>query len=173
MKLNMTNKNKIIIGIIIIIVSISVIFGVIKNTKVDNNENKDENQDIFNYLNEINETQNEINNVIENNAIENNVVEENFISEKNEANNNLQNNNNSVVGKEEQESSNENISVDAKETAIDLAKKEWAISVDSYDFQAELQSDGTYIVKVINKTNRNEVTRYTINLKTGAVVEAE
>ena len=66
---------------------------------------------------------------------------------------------NTVVGKEEQESSKENTEVDNKKTAIELAKKEWAISVDSYDFQAELQSDGTYIVRVINKTNRNEVTR--------------
>ena len=57
--------------------------------------------------------------------------------------------------------------------AIELAKKEWAISVNSYDFQAELQSDGTYIVKVINKTNRNEVTRYTVNVKTRAVKEVE
>ena len=80
---------------------------------------------------------------------------------------------NTVVGKEEQESSKENTEVDNKKTAIELAKKEWAISVDSYDFQAELQGDGTYIVRVINKTNRNEVTRYTVNVKTGAVVEAE
>ena len=96
------------------------------------------------------------------------MVEENSTTEteKNEVQN-------TVVGKEEQESSKENTEVDNKKTAIELAKKEWAISVDSYDFQAELQSDGTYIVRVINKTNRNEVTRYTVNVKTGAVVEAE
>ena len=59
------------------------------------------------------------------------------------------------------------------DTAIELAKKEWAISINSYDFEAELQNDGTYIVRVRNKTTRNEVTRYTVNVKTGTVVEAE
>lgn len=167
----MTNRTKIIIGIIIVIIIIAIIFGVVKNRKVDNNEEQkqDEFGNVFDYLNEMNEDENQINNVIENN-----VVEENLVSEKNEVNNSVQNNNsNAVVGKEEQESSNENTEVDNKETAIELAKKEWAISVDSYDFQAELQSDGTYVVKVINKTNRNEVTRYTVNVKTGAVIEAE
>ena len=38
------------------------------------------------------------------------------------------------------------------DTAIELAKKEWAISINSYDFEAELQNDGTYIVRVRNKT---------------------
>lgn len=166
----MTNRTKIIIGIIIVIVIVAIIFGVIKNRKVDNNEEQkqDEFANVFDYLNEINEEENQINNVIEDN-----VVEENLTSEKSETNNVQNNNSSAVVGKEEQESSNENTEVDNKETAIELAKKEWAISVDSYDFQAELQNDGTYIVKVINKTNRNEVTRYTVNIKTGDVIEAE
>lgn len=169
----MTNRTKIIIGIIIVVAIIGMIFATVKNKKVDNNEivNQDEFGNVFDYLNEVNEEENIINDVIENN-----VVEENLLSEtvKNEFNNNVQNSSdNIVVGKEEQESNNENTEIDNKEVAIDLAKKEWAISVDSYDFQAELQSDGVYVVKVINKTNRNEVTRYTVNVKTGAVVEAE
>ena len=60
-----------------------------------------------------------------------------------------------------------------EEKAVELAKKEWAISVNSYEFQPELQNDGTYIVKVINKTNRNEVTRYTVNVKTGVATEVQ
>lgn len=166
----MTNKTKIIIGIVIVIVIIAIIFGATKNKKVDNNEvqNQHEFGNVFDYINETNEEENQVNNVIEND-----VVEENLISEENETNNTSNNNSNTVVGKEEQESSKENTEADNKETAIELAKKEWAISVNSYDFQAELQSDGTYIVKVINKTNRNEVTRYTVNVKTGAVIEAE
>ena len=169
----MTNRTKIIIGIIIVVAIIGIIFATVKNKKVDNNEivNQDEFGNVFDYLNEVNEEENIINDVIENN-----VVEENLLSEtvKNEFNNNVQNSSdNIVVGKEEQESNNENTEINNKEVAIDLAKKEWAISVDSYDFQAELQSDDVYVVKVINKTNRNEVTRYTVNVKTGAVVEAE
>lgn len=166
----MTNGNKIIIGIIIVVLIIAIIFGVSKNKKTDNNEYKNQkvSTDLFNYLNDMGGKENQVNNIIENN-----IDEENLISEENEVNEVQNSNSNAVVGKEEQESNKENTETDNRETAIKLAKKEWAISVDSYDFQAELQSDGTYIVKVINKTNRNEVTRYTVNVKTGAVVEAE
>lgn len=52
-----------------------------------------------------------------------------------------------------------------------MAKKEWAISVNSYDFEPELQSEGIYKVTVRNKTDRTEVTRYTVNVKTGEIVE--
>ena len=166
----MTNRTKIIIGIVIVILIIAIIFGVTKNKKVENNEvqNQHEFGNVFDYINEINEEENQVNNVIENE-----VVEENLISEENKTNNTSNNNSNAVLGKEEQESSNENTEIDNKETAIELAKKEWAISVNSYDFEAELQSDGTYIVRVRNKTTRDEVTRYTVNVKTGAVIEAE
>ena len=57
--------------------------------------------------------------------------------------------------------------------AIEIAKNEWAISVDSYDYRAELQSDGTYVVRVIGKTDRNEVTRYIVNVKTGVATEVQ
>ena len=166
----MTNRTKIIIGIVIVILIIAIIFGVTKNKKVENNEvqNQHEFGNVFDYINETNEEENQVNNVIENE-----VVEENLISEENKTNNTSNNNSNAVLGKEEQESSNENTEIDNKETAIELAKKEWAISVNSYDFEAELQSDGTYIVRVRNKTTRDEVTRYTVNVKTGAVIEAE
>ena len=57
-----------------------------------------------------------------------------------------------------------------------MAKKEWGISVDSYDYDAELQSDGTYIVTVRNKSNderthgRPEAV-YVVNVKTGTATE--
>lgn len=168
----MTNRTKIIIGIITIIVIIAIIFGIKKNKKLENNEVQYQSEygNVFDYVNETNEEENQINNIEENNVVEeNNVLEENEI-----ITNNVQNNkNNDVVGKEEQESNKENKEVDNKETAIELAKKEWAISVDYYDFEAELQNDGTYIVRVRNKTTRDEVTRYTVNVKIGTVVEAE
>lgn len=167
----MTNRAKILIGIVIVILIIAIIFGFSKNKKIDNNEvqNQQEFGNVFDYINETNETENQINNVIENN-----VIEENIISDEKENYNNTQSNNsNVVVGKEEKESSSENTEVNNMDTAIELAKKEWAISINSYDFEAELQNDGTYIIRVRNKTTRNEVTRYTVNVKTGTVVEAE
>lgn len=167
----MTNRTKILIGIGIVILIIVTIFGFSKNKKADYNDvqNQQEFGNVFDYINEENKSKNEINNVIENN----NIVENSVSKEKNETNNIQDNSVNAVVGKEEKESNNDNTEVDNMKTAIDLAKKEWAISVDSYDFEAELQSDGTYIVKVRNKTTRNEVTRYTVNVKTSSVVEVE
>ena len=166
----MTNRTKIIIGIIVVIVIIAVIFGIIKNKKSENVETEEkpvEYGNVFDYINDMDENEQQ-NNVIENN----NVVEENLVEEN--KNNTTQNSaTNTVIGKEEQESSNENTKASNEEKAVKLAKKEWAISVNSYEFQPELQNDGTYIVKVINKTNRNEVTRYTVNVEKGTVVEAE
>lgn len=171
----MTNRTKIIIGIIAVIVIIAVIFGIIKNKKsedVETEEKPVEYGNVFDYINDMDENEQQ-NNVIENNSVvEENLVEENLVEEN--KNNTTQNSvTNTVIGKEEQESSNENTKASNEEKAVELAKKEWAISVNSYEFQPELQNDGTYIVKVINKTNRNEVTRYTVNVEKGTVVEAE
>lgn len=164
----MTNRTKIIIGIIVVIVIVGMIFRTVKNRNMETNvaQNQDEISNMFDYLNETDED-NKINNVIENNVVEENLLSNTEINDVDSAQSN------SVVGKEEQESSDENTEVDNREIAIELAQKEWAISVDSYDFEPELQSDGTYLVRVRNKTDRNEVTRYTVDVKTGAVVEAE
>ena len=165
----MTNRTKILIGIVIVILIIVIIFGFSKNKKIDNNEvqNQQEFGNVFDYINETNETENQINNVIENN-----VIEENIISDEKENYNNTQSNNsNVVVGKEEKESSSENTEVNNMDTAIELAKKEWGISVNSYDYDAELQSDGTYIVTVRGKNDRNAVTSYVVNVKAGTATE--
>ena len=89
----------------------------------------------------------------------------------NKTQNNVSSKTNTVIGKEEQESSNENTSVNDESKAIELAKKEWGISVDSYDYDAELQSDGTYIVTVRGKNDRNVVTSYVVNVKDGTATE--
>ena len=54
---------------------------------------------------------------------------------------------------------------------IELAKKEWGINVDAYIFEAEKNSDGTFEVTVRNQNDRNVVTVYQVNVKTGAVTE--
>ena len=58
-----------------------------------------------------------------------------------------------------------------EDTAIELAKKEWGINVDAYIFEAEKNSDGTFEVTVRNQNDRNVVTVYQVNVKTGAVTE--
>lgn len=170
----MTNKTKIIVAILIILAIGVAIFGIVSSNKSENSTNKkqDELGNMMEYFNDENDNQNKYqdNNI----ETENNIVEENVVSEEPQVNNNqVQSNNNqsSVIGKEEQESNIENTEVQDKQKAIELAKKEWGISVDSYDFEARLTSDRIYEVTVRNKTDRNAVAKYTVNVATGVITE--
>lgn len=163
----MTNGTKITIAIAVIITLSIVVYG-----KVNNKSKKEENNinsDISQYFNEFE------NNDIEENVISNELNETVDNTEKNEntIKNEVSDNKTTVIGKEEQESSKENTAISDEQKAIEIAKNEWAISVDSYDYRAELQSDGTYVVRVIGKTDRNEVTRYIVNIKTGVATEVQ
>ena len=163
----MTNGTKITIAIAVIITLSIVVQG-----KVNNKSKKEENNinsDISQYFNEFE------NNDIEENVISNELNETVDNTEKNEntIKNEVSDNKTTVIGKEEQESSKENTAISDEQKAIEIAKNEWAISVDSYDYRAELQSDGTYVVRVIGKTDRNEVTRYIVNVKTGVATEVQ
>ena len=163
----MTNGTKITIAIAVIITLSIVVYG-----KVNNKSKKEENNinsDISQYFNEFE------NNNLEENVISNKLNKTVDNTEKNEntIKNEVSDNKTTVIGKEEQESSKENTSMSDEQKAIEIAKNEWAISVDSYDYRAELQSDGTYVVRVIGKTDRNEVTRYIVNVKTGVATEVQ
>ena len=153
----MTNKTKIIIVIVaIVVVILGIVFGIANSKR--NNEKSNELDKISNMPEIINNTMD-----INVNEIDNEVVENNNIKNTTEEN---------LIGKEEQESNKENTEMNDKESAIELAKKEWAISIDSYDFQAsEVKSDGTYDVSVINRNDRNVITIYNVNVKTGVVTE--
>ena len=165
----MTNKTKIIIAVLLILAVGIAIYGIVSNKKGTENTSvkQDELSNMMDYFDERNYYSNESSNT-ENNVIENNTV-------TNDTTNQVQDNSssktNTVIGKEEQESSNENTSVNDESKAIELAKKEWGISVDSYDYDAELQSDGTYIVTVRGKNDRNAVTSYVVNVKAGTATE--
>lgn len=174
----MTNGTKIVIGILavaLIAVGISVGVGLNKKSQKTNanNINYENKDNIYDYLNEVteNNTVNESNNNTNENKTENNV-------EQNKTQNNntetVIKNNNTVenfTGKEEQESQKENTGVSEEETAINLAKQEWGIDIDSFNFEAVKNNDGTYNVTVRGKTDGNAVTVYTINVKTGTVTE--
>lgn len=163
----MTNKTKIIIAVLLILAVGIAIYGIVSNKKGTENTSVKQEDNLLMYFDERNYYSNESSNA-ENNVIENNTV-------TNDTTNQVQDNSssktNAVIGKEEQESSNENTSVNDESKAIELAKKEWGISVDSYDYDAELQSDGTYIVTVRGKNDRNAVTSYVVNVKAGTATE--
>lgn len=160
----MTNKTKIIIGILVvaaIIIAIVGLTGTLK--KKDDNENKDEFSEIYDYFNETNETS-------ENEVVDN--EEENKI-ENNTESNTSSNTQSSVIGREEQESKKEaaNI-VDYEQKAIEMAKKEWGISVDSYDFKAKKESSTVYTVTVEEQNgNKYRLATYTVDVVAGTVVE--
>lgn len=166
----MTNKTKIIIAVLLILAVGIAIYGIVSNKKGTENTSvkQDELSNMMDYFDEQNNLSENTN--IEN---ENNVIVENTVTDDttNKTQNNVSSKTNTVIGKEEQESSNENTSVNDESKAIELAKKEWGISVDSYDYDAELQSDGTYIVTVRGKNDRNVVTSYVVNVKDGTATE--
>lgn len=163
----MTNKTKIIIAILIILAIVVAVFGIVNSNKDENDTNKkqDELDNMLEYFNKTDNNNTQINNM----EIENDLLVENIVSNENQINNETQNN--VVVGKEEQESNSENTELDNKQKAIELAKEEWAISVDSYDFQvSDVKSDGTYDITVIsNDANRTTVAIYNVNVKTETV----
>ncbi len=162
----MSNKTKIVIAILIILSIGVAIFGITTTRKSDKNENKrnDEISELINYIEEPEQKENQVNDV----EVNKNLANENEISNENKETNEVKN---VVVGKEEQESNIENTEFDNKQKAIELAKKEWAISVNSYDFQVnDVKSDGTYDVTVIsNDLNRTTVAIYNVNVKTEVV----
>lgn len=168
----MSNRTKIIICILIVLAIVILIFGVISSkNKHDRKDNQDEISKVFeDYVNEENKVENNIENLeMSNNVIESNIETNIQLKENSVVNTDKVNN---TVGKEEQESSKDNTEINNKKLAIELAKKEWAISIDSYDFQvSEMKSDGTYDVSVINSTDRNVITIYNVNVQSGTVTE--
>lgn len=160
----MTNRTKIIIVILLILAIVIGIVGITNNNK-KNTEVKKKNS--FDYVNTIDTQLNEADEAVENEEVQNEIIEsqeenQNVVEADNQTN---------YIGREEQESNDANTELDDRNQAIDLAKKEWAISVDSYDFQAELKEEKVYAVSVINKVDRNVITIYNVDLKTGTVTE--
>lgn len=157
----MSNGTKILIGsIVVIVIGVCVYVG-ISISKEASTLNQEENKvSIDNYINEILDEEENKNNIVEN------------TENKPETNTNTNTNKEpEIVGKEEQESNQENTGLSDKETAIKLAQEEWGIDINSYIFEIELNSDGTYRVIVRNKTDRNAVTQYKVDVKAKTVVE--
>ena len=165
----MTNKTKIVIGILLISAIIIAIVGIAGNIRKDDKEKKkDELEKMYEYFNQ---TNNSNDNQIENNAEGSKDETEN---NNNTVENINQNKNNTVIGKEEQDSkqASQN-SANYEQKAIDMAKEEWGISINSYDFQiTEKQSDTIYKVTVREQNgNKNAVAIYTIDVEKGTVKE--
>ena len=162
----MSTKTKIIIVILIVASILIAAFGIYKNkTREEKNTTR---QKDFSDMVEIYSGESEKKEA-ENNS---NTAENEATTETNNTANEASNKNN-VVGKEEKESAEQNTEKTEEEVAIELAQKEWGLSVKSYNFVSEKKGDGEYEISVRNKSSGIEITRYTVNTKTGTVVEAK
>lgn len=151
----MTNGEKIVVGILAILLIIVIIHIIPINTNIKNSVDND--METLNVFDHINNDENDIN--------QNNIEEQDSKDNENEVNNQT------VVGKEEQESKQENVQVNMEEKAIEMAKEEWGISIDSYNFEANNLGEGIYDVSVISKTSRTVITIYNVNVVTGSIKE--
>lgn len=156
----MSNGTKILIGILLILAVIIGVKGAISANQDKSSENKHNGEldGLWEYLNKTENENKDEDNTIKNEELSNEVLE-----------NNIEEN---VVGKEEEDSKKENNEAENRKKAIQMAKDEWAISVDSYDFQALLKDNGIYEVTVIsNDYNRTTVAIYTVDVNAGTIVE--
>lgn len=162
----MTNGEKILIAILL---GITIIMFFVFNNDFNEIEGstEEETNTIMDYFEQNKESKNK---VIENEIKTDNVVINEVSSEvKNETKNEVKN---QVVGKEEQESKNENVGINNEQKAIKLAQDEWGLSVSSYIFEAELQSTNKYRVTVrSNNSNRTTVAVYIVDVETEKVTE--
>lgn len=131
------------------------------------NAAEEKKQDVFNEAiddKKENEIINEVENKVENNVVQNNIIQNNSANTVQ----NEKNSSSSIIGKEEQASIQENTEEQRKNKAIELAKKEWGLSTDSYNFEPE--KDGNmYKVTVRNKTNSYVVAIYVVDVNSGLV----
>ncbi len=159
----MTNGEKILTGIVIIAAIITIIIVITNNNaknKIENQKNEIDN--IEDYLNDVDEEN------ISNNSTDNELNEE---VNKNEIKNEINNiSDNNVIGKEEQESNSQNTELNNEKKAIQLAQKEWGLSINAYNFEAKLQDNGNYKVTVRGKSgNLEEIVTYMVDVKKGIV----
>lgn len=176
----MTNGTKILIGIVAVVtITLGIIMGINKNKSKETGNKIQENKTIIDeYLNENNEiedtntVENEASNEVQNTVNETNTTVQNENINTTSNSSNTASSSNQALGQEEQESQKENTNVNNEETAIELAKQEWGIDVDSYSFEPKLTGDGIYEITVrSNDSNRTTVAIYTVNIKTGTVTE--
>lgn len=162
----MTNGEKILISILL---GITIIMFFVFNNNFNEIEDStvEETNTIMDYFEQDKENKNVI---IQNEAKSENIVENKVSNEvKNEIKNQTKD---EVVGKEEQESKKENVGLTNEQKAIKLAQDEWGISINSYIFEAEIQSKNTYRVTVrSNNSNRTTVAVYIVNVENEIVTE--
>lgn len=150
-----------IIALVIIIITVIVSGGIIyiiynSPTKVSVNEKEYKSEENTIETNDVQESKLE-------KDVEQNTQTENFVNEDKD----LQE---QITGKEEQQSNKQDSIKNNDETALDLAKQEWGIDVNSFKFTIENRNGNTYNISV-RDLNGNAMTWYTVDVETGAVTQ--
>ena len=150
-----------IIAVIVIIIAISVFL-----RKDDKGENNEENTIVEEFQeNEIDEEEkNQIDEEQENS------VEENVINETSNVNV-QQTTQDQIIGREEQESINQNQGPTDEEKVIELVKNKWGANDSTVTFNIMNREGDIYMVSVNNKSTTAVMAWYQVNIATGEVIQ--
>ncbi len=160
------NKMKIIIAIAIIAVIVIIIAISVFLRKDDKGENNEENTIVEEFQeNEIDEEEkNQIDEEQENS------VEENVINETSNVNV-QQTTQDQIIGREEQESINQNQGPTDEEKVIELVKNKWGANDSTVTFNIMNREGDIYMVSVNNKSTTAVMAWYQVNIATGEVIQ--
>lgn len=166
----MENKTKIIIAvavIVAIIIGIVVYLFLIK----DNNEENNEENTIVEEVQENEIDEEDTNSVDEEqeNGVEENVAND-TVTESN-VQQTTQEPQEQIIGREEQESINQNQGPTDEEKVIELAKNKWGANDTTVTFNIMNREGDIYMVSVNNKETTAVMTWYQVNVATGEVTQ--
>lgn len=167
----MDRKTKIlmIVTVIVLVVLMALIgFNFYRTAKKEENNSMEQNTSINaieeNQIEESNELENNTTSETEENKVENStILEESNLPVEKESNN-------EVVGREEQESNHTQEQTD-EEKVIEIAKNKWGANDNSVYYVIEIREDDIYRVAVRSNITTEAKAWYSINIKTGEVVE--
>lgn len=162
--MNKNIKTILLIVLVIIVIAIIAIFG---SNIVNKNENVNETQNSINETNqnmkiEVNETENNVVNETQNNTAENEV-------ENKQVENNIENNNTTTQNVVTNETTEvlQNDGASNEEKAINIVKSDWGTTENVYFVTMGIDASGKYIVTVNDSSTTATLAWYLVDVVTG------
>lgn len=162
--MNKNIKTILLIVLVIIVIAIIAIFG---SNIVNKNENVNETQNSINETNqnmkiEVNETENNVVNETQNNTAENEV-------ENKQVENNIENNNTTTQNVVTNETTEvlQNNGASNEEKAINIVKSDWGTTENVYFVTMGIDASGKYIVTVNDSSTTATLAWYLVDVVTG------
>lgn len=162
--MNKNIKTILLIVLVIIVIAVIAIFG---SNIVNKNENVNETQNSINETNqnmkmEVNETENNVINETQNNTTENEV-------ENKQVENNIENNNTTTQNVVTNETTEvlQNNGASNEEKAINIVKSDWGTTENVYFVTMGIDASGKYIVTVNDSSTTATLAWYLVDVVTG------